>query len=120
MHHFLFSFVVAFCLGAHCAVAALTSGEIANSLNELAQQGFAAKQLVLEINSTGDAGPITVGGASRVGGLTAYNSVQDVYTEIDTMVTVVLSNVNFMSNTPIINGQPEQQEVYEGYSNVGR
>ncbi|KAJ5332241.1 hypothetical protein MYU51_007421 [Penicillium brevicompactum] len=100
MHHFLFSFVVALCLGAHCAVAALTSGEIANSLNELAQQGFAAKQLVLEINSTGDAGPIT-----------------DVYAEIDTMVTVVLSNVNFMSNTPIITGQPEQQEVYEGYSN---
>lgn len=51
---------MALCLGTRWAVAALTSGEIANSLNELAQQGFAAKDLVLEINSTADAGPIPV------------------------------------------------------------
>lgn len=35
------------------------------------------------------------------------------------MVTVILTNVNFMTNTPIIAGQTEQQDVYEGYSNVG-
>lgn len=62
MYHIFFSFVVALCLGTHWAVAASTSGEIANSLNELAQQGFAAKELVLEINSTADAGPIPVSG----------------------------------------------------------
>ncbi|KAJ5517948.1 hypothetical protein N7453_000370 [Penicillium expansum] len=100
MFRSFFSFVVALCLYTQWAVAALTSGEIANSLNELAQQGFAAKALVLEINSTADAGPIP-----------------DIYTEIDTMVTVILTNVNFMTNTPIIAGQTEQQDVYEGYSN---
>lgn len=66
MHHFFFAFVVALCLGTRWAVAALTSDEIANSLNELAQQGFAAKQLVLEINSTADAGPIPVSGVSQL------------------------------------------------------
>lgn len=60
MHHLFFSFVVALCLYTGWAIAALTSDEIANSLNELAQQGFAAKDLVLEINSTADAGPIPV------------------------------------------------------------
>lgn len=60
MHRLFFPFVVALCLYTHWAVAALTSGEIANSLNQLAQQGFAAKDLVLEINSTADAGPIPV------------------------------------------------------------
>ncbi|KAJ5827581.1 hypothetical protein N7447_004344 [Penicillium robsamsonii] len=99
MYHLFFSFV-ALCLYAHCAVAALTSGEIANSLNELAQQGFAAKDLVLKINATGDAGPIP-----------------DIYTEMDTMVTVVLTDVNFMTNTPIITDQAAEQHVYEGYSN---
>ncbi|KAJ5565223.1 hypothetical protein N7513_001465 [Penicillium frequentans] len=100
MYHIFFSIVVALCLGTHWAVAALTSGEIANSLNELAQQGFAAKDLVLEINSTADAGPIS-----------------DIYTEIDTMVTVVLTDVEFTVNTPIITDQAEEQDVYEGYSN---
>ncbi|KGO74323.1 hypothetical protein PITC_008470 [Penicillium italicum] len=99
MSRLFFSFV-AFCLYAHWAVAALTSGEIANSLNELAQQGFAAKALVLEIKSTSDTGPIP-----------------DIYTEMDTMVAVVLTNVNFMTNTPIITDQAKEQDVYEGYSN---
>ncbi|KAJ5494636.1 hypothetical protein N7463_010723 [Penicillium fimorum] len=99
MYCLFFSFV-ALCLHARCTVAALTSGEIANSLNELAQQGFAAKDLVLKINSTADAGPIP-----------------DIYTEMDTMVTVVLTDVNFMTNTPIITDQAAQQDVYEGYSN---
>ncbi|KAJ5457042.1 hypothetical protein N7530_012316 [Penicillium desertorum] len=99
MYHIFFSFVVALCLGTRWAVAASTS-EIANSLNELAQQGFAAKELVLVVNSTADAGPIA-----------------DIYTEIDTMVTVVLTNVKFMTNTPIITDQAEEQDVYEGYSN---
>jgi hypothetical protein len=62
MYHIFFSFIVALCLGTHWVVAASTSREIANSLNELAQQGFAAKELVLEINSTADAGPIPVSG----------------------------------------------------------
>jgi hypothetical protein len=62
MYHIFFSFVVALCLGTRWVVAASTSREIANSLNELAQQGFAAKELVLEINSTADAGPIPVSG----------------------------------------------------------
>ncbi|KAJ5372004.1 hypothetical protein N7517_004010 [Penicillium concentricum] len=100
MYHLLFSFVVALCLYTRCTVAALTSSEIANSLNELAQQGFAAKDLVLVINSTAGAGPIP-----------------DIYTQMDTMVAVVLTDVNFMTNTPIITGQVEQQDVYEGYSN---
>lgn len=65
MYHVFLSFIVALCLGMHLAVAALTSNEIANSLNELAQQGFAAKDLVLEINSTADAGPIPVSGGSQ-------------------------------------------------------
>ncbi|KAJ5608615.1 hypothetical protein N7537_005234 [Penicillium hordei] len=99
MHRLFFSFM-ALCLYTHWAVAALTSGEIANSLNELAQQGFAAKDLVLEINSTADAGPIP-----------------DIYTKMDTMVAVVLTDVNFMTNTPIITDQAEEQDVYEGYSN---
>jgi hypothetical protein len=60
MYRLFFSLVVALCLHTRWAVAALTSHEIANSLNELAQQGFAAKNLVLEINSTADAGPISV------------------------------------------------------------
>lgn len=59
MHH-VFFFIVVLCLYTHWAVAALTSGEIANSLNELAQQGFAAKDLVLGINFTADPGPIPV------------------------------------------------------------
>ncbi|KAJ6043518.1 uncharacterized protein N7446_001717 [Penicillium canescens] len=100
MYHIFFSFVVALCLGTRWVVAASTSGEIANSLNELAQQGFAAKELVLEINSTADAGPIP-----------------HIYTEIDTMVAVVLTDVKFMTNTPIITDQAEEQDVYEGYSN---
>ncbi|CAI7598830.1 unnamed protein product [Penicillium palitans] len=100
MHHLFFSFVVALCLYTGWAIAALTSDEIANSLNELAQQGFAAKDLVLEINSTADAGPIP-----------------DIYTTMDTMVAVVLTDVNFMTNTPIITDQAEVQDVYEGYSN---
>lgn len=58
--HCLFFYAVALCLYTHWAVAALTSGEIANSLNELALQGFAVKDLILEINSTADAGPIPV------------------------------------------------------------
>ena len=57
----VFSFFVALCLYAQWAIASLTSNEIANSLNELAQQGFAAKDLVLGINSTSDAGPMRVG-----------------------------------------------------------
>ncbi|KAJ5968220.1 hypothetical protein N7501_004468 [Penicillium viridicatum] len=101
MHLLVSSFVVALCLYTHWAVAALTSGEIANSLNELAQQGFAAKNLILEINSTADAGPIP-----------------NVYTKMDTMVAVVLTDVNFMTNTPIITDQAEEQDVYEGYSNL--
>ncbi|KAJ5530270.1 hypothetical protein N7527_003663 [Penicillium freii] len=100
MHRFVSSFV-ALCLYTHWAVAALTSGEIANSLNELAQQGFAAKNLILEINSTADAGPIP-----------------DIYTKMDTMVAVILTDVNFMTNTPIITDQAEEQDVYEGYSNL--
>ncbi|KAJ5997660.1 hypothetical protein N7499_005945 [Penicillium canescens] len=100
MYHIFFSFVVALCLGTRWVVAASTSGEIANSLNELAQQGFAAKELVLEINSTADAGPIP-----------------HIYSEIDTMVAVVLTDVKFMTNTPIITDQAEEQDVYEGYSN---
>jgi hypothetical protein len=51
--------------------------------------------------------------------MTAHNKIQDLYTEIDTMVTVVLTNVNFMVNTPIITDQAGEQDVYEGYSNVG-
>lgn len=54
------SVFIALCACAHWALAALTSDQIANSLNELAQQGFAAKDLVLEINSTADASPIQV------------------------------------------------------------
>jgi hypothetical protein len=61
MYRIFFSFVVALCLGTRWAVAASTS-EIAKSLNELAQQGFAAKELVLVVNSTADAGPIPVSG----------------------------------------------------------
>ncbi|KAJ5154007.1 uncharacterized protein N7500_009446, partial [Penicillium coprophilum] len=95
-----FSFIVALCLCTRWTLAALTSGEIANSLNELAQQGFAVKDLVLEINTTLDGGPIP-----------------DIYTEMDTIVTVALANVKFMTNTPIITNQAEEQVVYEGYSN---
>lgn len=62
MYRLFFSFVVALCLYTRYTVAALTPHEIANSLNELAQQGFATKNLVLEINSTTDAGPIPVSG----------------------------------------------------------
>lgn len=61
MNRSLFSIFIAVCVYAHCVFASLTSSEIANSLNELAQQGFAAKDLVLEINSTADAGPMRVG-----------------------------------------------------------
>ncbi|KAJ5174232.1 uncharacterized protein N7482_000109 [Penicillium canariense] len=100
MYRPFLSVVVGLCLYTRWAVAALTSAEIANSLNELAQQGFAAKDLVLEIDSTADAGPIP-----------------DIYTEMDTMVAVVLTDVNFMTNTPIITDQAEEQDVYEGYSN---
>lgn len=50
---------------------------------------------------------------------TTNDKIQDIYTEIDTMVTVVLTNVKFMTNTPIITDQAEEQDVYEGYSNVG-
>lgn len=39
--------------------------------------------------------------------------------EMDTMVAVVLTDVEFMTNTPIITDQAEEQNVYEGYSNVG-
>lgn len=49
----------------------------------------------------------------------AHNEIQDVYTEMDTMVTVVLTDVKFMTNTPVITDQTEEQHVYEGYSNVG-
>ncbi|GKZ26282.1 hypothetical protein AbraIFM66951_003611 [Aspergillus brasiliensis] len=100
MYRSLFSISVAVLIYAHYVLASLTSNEIANSLNELAQQGFAAKDLVLEINSTADAGPL-----------------RDVYTEMDTMVTEVLTDVEFMTNTPIITDQAEEQTVYEGYSN---
>lgn len=65
MYHVSLSFIVALCLGTHLAVAALTSSQIANSLNELAQQGLATKDLVLEVNSTADAGPIPVSGATQ-------------------------------------------------------
>jgi hypothetical protein len=51
--------------------------------------------------------------------MTTHNKIQDIYTEIDTMVTVVLTNVKFTTNTPIITDQAEEQDVYEGYSNVG-
>lgn len=117
MYHIFLSFVVALCLGTHWAVAATTSGEIANSLNELAQQGFAIKQLVFEINSTADAGPIPVSG-SLGAQMTAHNGIQDIYTEMDTMGAVILTDVKYITNTPIITGQTEQQDVYEGYSNV--
>ncbi|PWY83587.1 hypothetical protein BO70DRAFT_361683 [Aspergillus heteromorphus CBS 117.55] len=100
MYARFFSFLVALCVYAHWAVASMTSGEIANSLNEMALQGFAAKDLVLEINSTSDAGPM-----------------RDVYTEINTIVTEVLTNVEFMTNTPTITDETEEQAVYEGYSN---
>jgi hypothetical protein len=66
MYQIFLSFFVALCLWTRSAIAALTSGEIANSLNELAQQGFAAKALVLEINSTADAGPLPVSGAFKI------------------------------------------------------
>ncbi|PWY66368.1 hypothetical protein BO94DRAFT_540653 [Aspergillus sclerotioniger CBS 115572] len=33
------------------------------------------------------------------------------------MVTVVLTDVSFMTNTPVITDQAEEQDVYEGYSN---
>ncbi|CEJ62412.1 hypothetical protein PMG11_10912 [Penicillium brasilianum] len=99
MYRLLF-LVVALCLYARLTVAASTSGEIANSLNELAQRGFATKNLVLEINSTADAGPVWA-----------------IYTEMDTMVAVVLTDVKFMTNTAIITDQAEEQNVYEGYSN---
>jgi hypothetical protein len=49
----------------------------------------------------------------------AHNDIQDVYAEMDAMATVVLTDVKFMTNTPIITDQTEQQDVYEGYSNVG-
>ncbi|PYH48042.1 uncharacterized protein BP01DRAFT_353925 [Aspergillus saccharolyticus JOP 1030-1] len=100
MNHQFFATIVALCVYAHWALAALTASQIANSLNELAQEGFAAKDLVLEINSTADASPI-----------------RDVYAEMDTIVIEVLQNVNFMTNTPVITDQAEQQSVYEGYSN---
>lgn len=51
--------------------------------------------------------------------MTAHNEIQDVYTEMDTMVAVVLTDVKFITNTPIITDQTEEQDVYEGYSNVG-
>lgn len=35
------------------------------------------------------------------------------------MVTVVLTDVKSTVNTPIITDQAEEQDVYEGYSNVG-
>lgn len=37
---------------------------------------------------------------------------------MSTIVIEVLQNVNFMTNTPVIADQAEQQLVYEGYSNV--
>ncbi|KAJ5403150.1 uncharacterized protein N7487_009046 [Penicillium crustosum] len=43
--------------------------------------------------------------------------MQDIYTKMDTMVAVILTDVNFMTNTPIITDQADEQEVYEGYSN---
>lgn len=49
----------------------------------------------------------------------AHNEIQDVYTEMDMMITVVLTDVKFMTNTPVITDQTEEQDVYEGYSNVG-
>ncbi|RAH81950.1 hypothetical protein BO86DRAFT_389214 [Aspergillus japonicus CBS 114.51] len=100
MTRYLLSAILALCACAHWVLAALTPDQIANSLNELAQQGFAAKDLVLEINSTADASPI-----------------QDVYAEMSTIVIEVLQNVNFMTNTPVIADQTAQQLVYEGYSN---
>ncbi|PYH93325.1 hypothetical protein BO71DRAFT_381738 [Aspergillus ellipticus CBS 707.79] len=100
MPRHLLSLIVALYVFAYSALAALSSTLIANSLNELAQQGFAAKDLVLEIESTSDVTPI-----------------RDVYTEIDTIVTEVLTNVNFMTNTPVITDEAEEQLVYEGYSN---
>jgi hypothetical protein len=51
--------------------------------------------------------------------MTAHNKIQHIYTELDTMVAVVLTDVKFMTNTPIITDQAEEQKVYEGYSNVG-
>jgi hypothetical protein len=59
------SVLVALCVFAQWTQAALTPDEIANSLNELAQQGFAAKNLVLVINSTSEAGPIPVSSTFR-------------------------------------------------------
>jgi hypothetical protein len=121
MYRLFFSLVVALCLYARLTVAALTSGEIANSLNELAQRGFATKNLVLEINSTADAGPVWVRESFRSfrSRMRAHDTIQAIYTEMDTMVTVVLTDVKFMTNTPIIIDQAEEQNVYEGYSNVG-
>ncbi|OKO97280.1 hypothetical protein PENSUB_10074 [Penicillium subrubescens] len=49
--------------------------------------------------------------------MAALNEIQDVYTEMDTMVAVVLTDVKFMTNTATITDQTEQQDVYEGYSN---
>lgn len=121
MYRLFFSLVVALCLYARLTVAASTSGEIANSLNELAQRGFATKNLVLEINSTADAGPVWVRGSftSFRSRMLAHNTIQAIYTEMDTMVAVVLTDVKFMTNTAIITNQAEEQNVYEGYSNVG-
>lgn len=51
--------------------------------------------------------------------MTAHNTIQDIYTEMDMMVAVVLTDVKFMANTPIITDQSEEQDVYEGYSTVG-
>lgn len=49
----------------------------------------------------------------------AHHKIQDIYAEMDTMVAVVLTDVKFMTNTPIITDQAGEQDVYEGYSNVG-
>ncbi|KAJ5915710.1 hypothetical protein N7466_011643 [Penicillium verhagenii] len=99
MYNLFLSFVLAFCLATRWAVAASTPSQIADSLNDLAQQGYAAKALVVKMNTTADAGPIS-----------------DFYNEIDGMVTAVLSDVKDVVNTPIISDSGEEQTVYNGYS----
>ncbi|KAJ5938007.1 hypothetical protein N7454_004349 [Penicillium verhagenii] len=99
MHNLFLSFFLAFCLATRWAVAASTPSQIADSLNDLAQQGYAAKALVVKMNTTADA-----------------SSISDLYDEIDDMVTAVLSDVKYMVNTPIISDSGEEQTVYEGYS----
>lgn len=55
------SFLIALSLTVGLTHAAQQPADIANSCNELASQTFTLKNLVIQINSTSNAGPMVVG-----------------------------------------------------------